>query len=183
MARTSGMSSRAKRFALLLIGLGLLAMSLVACAASASPNTNGSSDSGVGGFKTPNPGLFTPTPAFPPFTIGAWPSTYSPQNNDTVTIYVLCRIQSDMNGPPRAASGIPVHVQVDTPINKGADGTTDTTGLAAIAISFNDPQSGTPVRVDITAPYQGHSYLAQTFFTPNVTQPLPTATSAVTATP
>src|SRR5262245_3575496 len=96
MSRWSG---KARYLPLLLTGLGLLMMSLVSCASSGSPIDVGGSQGGVEGFKTPNPNLFTPTPRFPTFTIGAWPSNYTPQNNDTVIIYVLCRTQPpDMSG-------------------------------------------------------------------------------------
>jgi hypothetical protein len=174
----------ARRLTLLLIGLGLLSISLVACASSGSPTDSSSSDSGVEGFKTPNPNLYTPTPAFPAFTIGAWPSNYSPQNNDTVTIYVLCRVQPrDLNGPgqpPPYPPGLSVHVEIHDPFTKSADGTTDASGLAAVPISFSDPKSGYPVRVYVSASWQGHTYNAETVFTPNVTQPpSPTVTPVI----
>lgn len=175
-------SLQAKRFGLLMIVLCLLGISLVACSASDSPVAGSSDNSGINGFKTPNASLFTPTATFPPFTIGIWPSNYSPQNNDTVTIYVLCRTHQDMNNPPAPAAQLSIHVQVYDPINKGADGKTDDTGLAAIPISFSDPLSGRPVRVDATVTYGGKGYLATTYFTPAVTT-APTATVAPTATP
>jgi hypothetical protein len=177
------MRRKTSQFALLLIGFTLLALSLVAC-----QSNNGSNDNSAGnvlsGFKTPNTALFTATPNFPPFTIGAWPSNYSPQNNDTVTIYVLCRVQpSDMSSPPAAPNPpVSVHVSIADPFTKTADGTTDASGLAAIPISFSDPQSGYPVRVYVSASWKGITYSAETDFTPNVTQP-PPATPSTTATP
>lgn len=173
----------ASRLGLLLVGLMLLALSLVACQSSDQSNT-GSSGDALSSFKTPNPGLFTPTATFPPFTIGAWPSNYSPQNNDTVTIYVLCRVQpADMSGPPTAPNPpVSVHISIADPFQQSADGKTDATGLAAIPISFSDPKSGYPVRVSVSAAYKNVTYNAETVFTPNVTQP-PSPTVSVSATP
>ncbi len=179
------MSREARYVALLAVGFGLLTMSLVACASSGAPGASGASDSGVAGFKTPNPNLFTATASFPQFTIGAWPSTYSPQNNDTVTIYVICRIQPpDLSGPGQPAANQPVHVEVHDPFTKVADATTDVDGLATVPISFSDPKSGYPVRVYVSSSWKGHTYNAETLFTPNILQPPPaTATPLTTATP
>lgn len=179
------MRRKTSQFALLFVGFTLLALSLVACQSSNGQADNPSSNV-LSGFKTPNAGLFTPTPTFPPFTIGAWPSNYSPQNNDTVTIYVLCRVQpKDMSGPPTPPNPpISVHVSITDPFTKSADGTTDASGLAAIPIPFSDSKSGYPVRVYVSTSYGGHTYNAETAFTPNVTQPPPpTATGSTTPTP
>ncbi len=179
------MRRKTSQFALLLIGFALLTLSLVACQSSNGSNDN-SSGNVLSGFKTPNAGLFTPTPTFPPFTIGTWPSNYSPQNNDTVTIYVLCRVQpADMSGPPTAPNPpVSVHVSITDPFVMSKDGTTDASGLAAIPIPFSDPRSGYPVRVYVSTAYGGRTYNAETAFTPNVTQPPPpTATASTTATP
>jgi len=176
----------AKRFGLLTVVLCLLGISLVACSSSDSPVAVGSSDnSGISGFKTPNANLWTPTPTFPPFTVGAWPSNYSPLLNDTVTIYVLCRTQQDMNNPPGVPSSpVTVHVQAGAPINKSADGTTDASGLAAVPLPFSLPQSaaGKPIEIAVNASYGGKSYLAKTYFTAAVTTQ-PTPTPAPTSTP
>ena len=171
----------ARRFALLVSVVFLLAVTLVACsapAASVTPsnvNTNG----GVNQFRTPVPP--TPPPTFPPFTMGAWPSNYSPGNNDTITIYVLCRIQdTTMQNPPQPAPNVAVHVTFDT--GQSGQGTTDASGLAAVQFTINDPSSGLPVNVTISANFGGQPYTAQTFFTPS---PLaqPTATANPNATP
>ncbi len=186
----SRLSGKARYLPLLSTGLALLMMSLVSCASSGSPIDTGSSQGGVEGFKTPNPNLFTPTPKFPVFTIGAWPSSYTPQNNDTVTIYVLCRVQpTDMSGPGKPPDPpVSVHVEIHDPFTKTADGATDASGLATIPISFNIPlnKSGYPVRVYVSASYGNppHTYNAETVFTANITQPPPaTATPATTPTP
>lgn len=176
----------AKQLVLLVIGCALLAVSLVACSGGGGGGGSGASGSGVDGFKTPNPHLFTPIATFPPFTIGAWPSNYSPANNDTVTIYVLCRTQQsdsngNLNGPGQPAAQQPVHVEITNPFTKSADGTTDTDGLATVPISYSDPQSGFPVRVYVSTSWHGRTYNAETVFTPNVTQPPPpTATPSPT---
>lgn len=180
------MTRRTGQVGLLLIGFILLALCLVACQTSNGSQDNSSGGDALAGFKTPNPGLFTPTPTFPPFTVGTWPSNYSPQNNDTVTIYVLCRVQpKDMSGPGTAPNpAISVHVSITDPFTKSADGTTDSTGLAAVPISFSDPKSGYPVRVYVSTSWGGHTYNAETAFTPDVTQPPPpTAAPSTTSTP
>src|SRR5262249_31603640 len=100
LAAGSFLSSQPKRFALLVMMLSFLGVCLVACTAGGSDLGDSGGDSGIDGFKTPNPLLWTATPTFGPFTVGAWPSNYTPQNNDTVTIYVLCRTQpKDMTKP------------------------------------------------------------------------------------
>ena len=97
---------------------------------------------------TPNPGQLTPTPTFPPFTVGTWPSNYSPNNKDSITIYVFCRVQpSDMAGPSKPPNSLQVTVQVLDPVNKQFTGNTDNDGLAAVPITFDDQQSGKPVVV------------------------------------
>jgi len=182
----SRLSGKARYLPLLVIGLSLLTISLVACASSGAPIDTGSSQGGVEGFKTPNEILFTATPKFPVFTIGAWPSSYTPQNNDTVTIYVLCRAQPpDLSGPGLPPNPpVSVHVEITDPFTKSADGTTDASGLATIPIAFSDPKSGYPVRVFVSALYKGLTYNAETVFTPNVTQPpSPTTAPGTTATP
>lgn len=182
------MPSGARQIALLVIGCALLVVSLVACSGGAAPDASGPSDNGVNGFKTPNPHLFTPIATFPPFTIGAWPSNYSPANNDTVTIYVICRVQpvdssGNLNGPGTPATGQQVTVTITDPFNKTATGTTDADGLATVPISYSDPKSGYPVRVYVSTSWKNRTYNAETVFTPNVTQPPPpTATPATSPT-
>lgn len=164
------MRAPAKRFALLVVALSIIAVVFVACATpSASlPVGNGNGSGGVTGFHTPAANNGEPTPAFPPFTIGAWPSNYSPGNNDTITIYVLCRIQDQtMLTPPKPAAGLGVSIVLSGPSGGSYSGTTDQDGLAAITFTINDPNSGQPVTVTASTTYNGQAYSAQTFFTPN----------------
>jgi hypothetical protein len=177
------MHTQARRFALLAAALLLLSVVLVACATPAAPAAPaGNNTGGVNIFHTPNPNAASPTPTFPPFTIGAFPSNYSPSNNEHMTIYVLCRIQpQDLSGPPTPASGITVQVFVGAPINQSFTKATGNDGLAAIEFDENDPQSGLPVPVDVTVVYKGVTYHAETFFTPNPTA-APTATPGETPT-
>lgn len=177
------MNGATRRWMIACVALCALSVALVACDSTpvvGSANGNG----GVPGFKTPNPGLFTPTPTFTPFTVGAWPSNYSPQKNDTVTIYVLCRIQDQtMNNPSYPPGALPVHVTVPD-LSKQADGNTDAQGLAALPITYVGAPSGKPVRVYISVTYKGKVYTAETLFTPDVThQPTPTAGPSPSATP
>lgn len=172
------MSARPKRLALLTIIFGVIAVALVACQAPTSP-VSSSNDNGVNTFHTPNPNLASPSPTFPPFTVGAWPSNYSPGNKDSITIYVLCRVQDpSMNGPAHPPSQqLNVTVNLEAPVNQTYSGQTDASGLAAIPVQFDDSASGTPVVVDVIVNYSGQTFEAQTFFTPNPTVgPTPTVT-------
>jgi hypothetical protein len=178
------MISRTRRWLIACVAVSALSISLVACQSSpvaSSSNGNGA----VPGFKTPNPGLFTPTPTFTPFTVGAWPSNYSPQKNDTVTIYVLCRVQdATMNNPSSPPPGsLPVHLNVPD-LGKQADGNTDAEGLAAVPITYVGAATGKPVRVYISVTYKGKAYTAETLFTPDVAhQPTPTVTPGPSGSP
>ena len=178
------MNAGIRRWILVCVTLCMLAIGLVACDSgpvAGSSNGNGA----VPGFRTPNPGLFTPTPTFPPFTVGASPSNYSPQKNDTVTIYVWCRVQDQtMNGPSTPPSGsLPVHVNVPD-LSKQADGNTDADGIAAIPITYVGAPTGKPVRVYISVTYKGKVYTAETLFTPDVSHPAtPTVNPSPSATP
>lgn len=171
-----------RRVALLLFAFGFLTFGLVACAVGPSAqNLQGTSFQ----FATPNPLLYTPTPTFPPFTVGAWPSNYAPNNADTVTIYVLCRAQNAaMTGPSTPVQGLPVSVTASAPVNQNGSGTTDADGMAAIPLTFTDPQSGTPVTVSVTVNYHNQTYTASTFFTPSpMATPTPTPKPGAPATP
>jgi hypothetical protein len=166
-----------RRVALALVALVLLLLALAGCQQGALPGQNNTTQIQI---ITPNPGQLTPTPTFPPFTVGAWPSNYSPQNKDTITIYVICRVQpAGMTGPGTPPSaGLNVQVQVAAPVNQTYQGTTDADGMAAITFSINDSQSGVPVVVTNLVNYNGQTYVATTFFTPN-----PTATPTPTVKP
>ena len=177
------MTAGTKRWIIASVTLCLLAIALVACDSSPVPGSS-NGNGAVPGFKTPNPGLFTPTPTFPPFTVGAWPSNYSPQKNDTVTIYVLCRIQdATMNHPSQPAGSLSVHIDVPD-LGKSADGNTDAEGLAAIPITYVGAATGKPVRVNVRVTYKGKVYTAETLFTPDVSHaPTPTAAPSPSASP
>jgi hypothetical protein len=185
------MGAQARRFAILLVALSSLSVTLVACQVSGT-SSGSSGDSGATfTFTTPNPKNQSPTPTFPTFTIGAWPSNYTPQALDNITIYVLCRVQNpSMNGPASPPPSLTVTIQVDPPINKTLTGTTDANGLAAIPLSFSDPSPGTPIQVTVYANWQNHTYSNRTFFTPGATytptpkaSPSPKASPTITATP
>jgi hypothetical protein len=175
------MPVQAKRFALLMIALGIIAVSLVACQTPSSASSGGSNTILI---PTPNTSNLTPTPKFPGFTVGAWPSNFSPNLNDTVTIYVVCRIQDQsMQGPSHPPpAGVQVNVGVGSPINQNFTARTGADGYATVTFNFNDPNPGQPVVVNVTTNYPG-SPPAQTFFTPGVnTAPTPT-TAPDTGTP
>jgi hypothetical protein len=168
------MPVQARRFALLIIAFGVIAISLVACQTPTSANQGGSNAILI---PTPNSSNLTPTPKFPGFTVGTWPSNFAPNLNDTITIYVVCRIQDQsMQGPSHPPpAGVQVNVSVGSPINQQFTAHTGADGYATVTFSFNDPNPGQPVRVDVTTSYPG-SPPAETFFTPGVqTQPTPTS--------
>jgi hypothetical protein len=169
------MRLNAQRLGLLFAAGFLITVAVVACAApqATTPSSYNSSNSSNNVFHTPNPSLNSPTPTFPTFTVGTWPSNYSPNNNDTLTIYVICRIQDPtMQQPPKPASGVSVVVQF-TNAGQAAVNlaplslTTGPDGIAAFTFPLNDPTSGVPIVVRALATYQGVTYEAQTFFTPN----------------
>lgn len=172
------MSVHAKRFALLIIAFGVIAVSLVACQ---TPNV-GTDSSNTILIPTPNSANVTPTPKFPVFTIGAWPSNFAPQLNDTVTIYVVCRVQDpSMQGPSHPPPSLTVIINVGAPINQQFSVRTGADGYATKAFSFNDPTPGQPVIVGISTVYSGTPYNAQTFFTPGPnSQPSPTPSASKT---
>ncbi len=181
--------SQAKRIGLLALALTLMAMLLVACTAgpvAVSPNVGGGNLS----FQTPDTAQNTATPTFPLFTVGAWVSNYSPGTNDSITIYVICRVQDPtMATPPHPpAPGLQVRIILIGPINGSLTGATGTDGIAAIPYVLNDPYVGQPVTIIAHVTYGGKDYAAQSFFTsapttPNTPTPVASGTPKGTATP
>jgi hypothetical protein len=162
------MSQQAKRFALMIVAVSLISVVLVACQTPSTPTVSQpGSGGGVNVFHTPNAALDTPTPTFPPFTIGAWMSNFSPASSDTITIYVLCKVQDQsFNGPARPAVGQGVTIAIGPPINQSNGVTTDGSGLGAWTLKINDKQTGVPVQVTVSTTYKGQAYTRSTFFTP-----------------
>jgi PAB1-binding protein PBP1 len=176
------MGVQARRFAILVVALSVLSVALVACQAAALP-TGGSGTGKSLVFATAAANSVSPTPTFPSFTIGAWPSNYSPGNPDTITIYVICRVQDPtMQSPARPPNpGVPVTIFVQGAINQTFTATTGPDGIATAQVAFSDPNPGVPVIVQVSAVYQQHSYINQTFFTPGATfTPTPTLGPGVT---
>lgn len=173
-----GVATRPRRWALLVLALATLTVSLVACQASPGPSTSSSGNGGGLPLSSSGGGVqVSPTPTFPPFTIGAWPSDRSPAVNDTVTIYILCRVQDQsMKGPSTPPpAGQKIQVLVGDPINQPYEGVTGPDGIAAVPVTFNDPRPGYPVVVQVTTVWNGKTYTNETFFTPGATFK-PTAT-------
>jgi len=177
------MGLQARRFAILAVALSVISVALVACQAPAASGSGGAATTG-GSFSFTTPGAnVSPTPTFPAFTIGAWPSNYSPNNPDTITIYVICRTQDPSMKTPAQPPNPPVQVTilVGAPINQSATVTTGPDGIATTQIAFSDPTPGIPVIVGVTATYNGAVYSNQTFFTPGATfTPTPTAGPSTT---
>jgi hypothetical protein len=77
-----------------------------------------------------------------------------------------------MQQPPTPAAGVGIVVNF-VPQGPGAPNltpltaTTGSDGIAAFTFTLNDPASGVPIQVLVSATYNGVSYTAQTFFTPN----------------
>ncbi|HEX9056912.1 MAG TPA: hypothetical protein VF818_05205 [Ktedonobacterales bacterium] len=174
---------QAKHLALLITALAVLSVSLVACSAGPIGNPINNNPGNLI-FSTPDASQFTPTPGFPVFTIGTWPSNYSPGINDTITIYVVCRVQdTKMLVPPQPPNPpVGVTVVLDPPINDTLHGTTGPDGIAAISYTLNDPYVGQPVMITASAFYAGRTYFATTFITTGVTT-APTATPGGTPGP
>jgi hypothetical protein len=174
------MGQQARRFAIMVVALSVLSVALVACQATVVP---GGSATGKA-FSLITPGAGSPTPTFPPFTIGAWPSNYSPGNPDTITIYVICRAQDQtMQTPAQPPNpGVSVTILIGTPINQSATATTGTDGIATAQVAFSDPNPGVPVTVTVTATYKNATYANTTFFTPGATF-TPTPTGGPSTTP
>jgi hypothetical protein len=168
------MPVQARRFALLIVALGIIATSLVACQTPSSANSGGSNAILI---PTPNASNLTPTPKFPPFTIGAWPSDFSPDLNGTLTIYVVCRVQDQsMQGPSHPPpAGQPINVSIGNPVSQNFNVRTGADGYAVVTFNYNDPNPGQPVIVNVSAVWNGATYNGQTFFTPGPrAQPTPT---------
>lgn len=180
-----------QRLGLLLVSFLLIGIAVVACATPQGSTPYNSGSNGGNVFQTPS-SPSSPTPAFPGFTVGAWPSNYSPGNTGTLTIYVICRIQDpSMQTPPKAAANVTVELTFTPAGNASVNipamsAQTGGDGIAAFTFQFSDPTSGVPIVVQAVAIFNGVSYPAQTFFTPNPeAKPTPSATSSPspTATP
>ena len=182
------MSTQARRIGLLTMALTFMALLLVACAGNPVVVTPNSGGGGLS-FQTPDTAQNTATPTFPPFTVGVWVSNYSPNPTDTITIYVICRVQdvTNMTNPPHPpAPGLQVRVILEGPINGSLTGTTGADGIAAISYPVNDPYVGQPVTIIAHVTYAGKDYAAASFFTTGPSTPLtptPSGTPKGTATP
>jgi hypothetical protein len=168
------MATQARRWALLLLALATLAVSLLACQAPG----GGASQGNAGDIVISTPaGAPSATPTAPPFTIGAWPSNTTPNAHDKITIYVICMVQDPTTGgPSKPAVGLRVQVNVHPPINRSYVATTSGDGMAKIRVTFSDPHPGQPVAVDVATTWQGVTYRRQTFFTPGPqAKPSPTS--------
>jgi hypothetical protein len=160
-------STQARRIGLLAMALTFMAMLLVACTGNPVAVTPNSGGGGLN-FQTPDTAQNTATPTFPPFTVGVWVSNYSPNVNDTITIYVITRVQdiTNMTNPPHPpAPGLQVNIILEGPINGSLTGQTGVDGIAAISYPVNDPYVGQPVTIIAHVQYGGKPYSAQSFFT------------------
>ena len=158
------MTGHIRRWALLFVALAMLAVALVACglpSGYAPPNARSAAL-----MSTPV-GASSPTPAFSPFTIGAWPSNSMPAAGKGVTIYIICQIQDPtMARPNQPAAGQPVSVRLLYPVNRTYTGTTGDSGIATVRVAFNPARARTPITVVVTSTWKGATYQSQTSFTP-----------------
>ena len=152
------------RWALLLVTLVVLAVALVACG---QPGSGYSlSNASAAHMSTPAAGS-SPTPAFSPFTIGAWPSNSMPAKGDSVTIFVICQMQDPtMARPNQPAADQPVSVRLLDPVNRTYTGTTGADGIARVRVAFNHAHARTPITIVVTSTWKGATYQGQTSFTP-----------------
>jgi hypothetical protein len=128
------MARHTRRWALLLVALAILAVALVACGL---PSGYSLPNRSAATMSTPAKSS-SPTPAFSPFTIGAWPSNFMPGAGDSVTIYVICRIQDPtMADPATPAVGQTVYVRLLDPVNRTYKGTTGDDGIARARVAFD----------------------------------------------
>lgn len=173
------MPTRAGRLGVIATALAVGAIALVACTVSPSGSSNGSSN--IANFVTPDTSQFTPTPQFPPFTVGAQVYPLSPNPTGTITIYVWCRVQDvTMQTPAQPPpAGLQVRVAIGPPVNVNLTGSTDADGMVALPYTLNDPTVGTPVDVYVTVSWKGTLYTARAFFTTGPTTP-PTPTPSPT---
>ena len=161
--RETHMAEHTRRLALLLVALAILAVALVACGL---PSGYSLPNGSAATMSTPA-NSSSPTPAFSPFTIGAWPSNFMPAAGESVTIYVICRIQDPtMADPATPAVGQTVYVRLLDPVNRTYKGTTGDDGIARARIAFDHARARTPITVEVTATWKGTTYQSQTSFTP-----------------
>lgn len=158
------MAGHNRRWMLLLPAIALVVVCLLGCRA---PSRGDAAYTGDFALSTPAARLTKSMPAFPPFTVGAWPSNSSPSTSDSIIIYVICRIQNaaaSMASTP--AAGVQVQVRIAYPINHSYIGTTQQDGVARVAVAFSNAKPGLPVLVDVMTTWQGTRYQSQTSFTP-----------------
>jgi hypothetical protein len=113
------------------------------------------------GSTTPTPGPFT-------YTVGAWPSNYTPAASSTVIIFVSFR---DAGAPVAGASATASAYYPGSGGIGAGPVKTDSQGYAAIgmpvrALANTIGTTKQTVQVTVTVSYQGHTYQATTNFTP-----------------
>ena len=175
-----------RRWALLLVACAMLAVALVACGL---PNASSSLPSAGAAIMSTPVGGASATPSFSPFTIGAWPSNSMPGKGESVTIYVICRIQDPtMVGPSAPAVGQTVYVRLLDPVNRTFKGTTDSDGIARVPVTFSHARANAPILAEALSRWKGTMYQSQTSFTPTSASstaddtPTPGETPSATAT-
>lgn len=147
----------------LLLGLGVL---LSACNP-LQPTTQAQAGPNLPVIQTPA-GSTTPTPGPLQYTVGAWPSNYTPAVGDTVTIFVSFR---DAGAPIKGAAATAIAYYPGSHGIGGGPVVTDSQGYAAIDMPVNGlagttGQTRQTVQVRVTVSYQGQTYQATTNFTP-----------------
>jgi len=161
------MATHSRRWALLLLALATLLVALVACEAPNNAPPASSGNTGAIIISTPAGASSSPTPVFPPFTIGAWPSDTTPDSSATITIYVICQMQDpSMTTPSKPAIGVKVRVSILDPINQTFTKTTGKDGIATVNVNFKDSHPGQPVTVNVSTTWKGVNYTRQIYFTP-----------------
>ncbi len=168
---------------ILLLALAALLTAFVS-ACSASPVNNPGSDQPTIALHTPLANL-TPTPTAPPFSIGAFSTSPTPNVNDSLTIYVIFHLNDGATS--RGVGGASVNLYFHTYYGNSIIqlnslvGTQQTTpdGWAAFPITYTGLPNQTPVLVDVTVVYNGQTYSKRNaaFFTPVQVSPTPSPTT------
>jgi hypothetical protein len=144
---------------------------LAGCSVGPAPSNDTSNTAG----SVPQGALITPPP-FPTLTAGAWMDDMSPQAGQSVTLYVLVRVNDPTMETPSKPPNPPAQVSA-TVTGTGASfqGQTDSDGFATFHFSANGKPTQPDV-IDVTVTFNGYTVQTTTFFTvlPPVATPSPT---------
>lgn len=102
----------------------------------------------------------SPTPLPLSYTVGVWPSDFTPREGRPVTVYVAFRNA----GIPVAGAGVSVRVQYVTGWETFGPSATNDAGYAAFVVPSHVQPPARPIVVNATVVYQGQSYTGTSVF-------------------